>query len=76
MPNSNTNYKPISPSRQYPARNRTQPNRLMHEASSGIKKQPKKQSKKQPNKQVKRKRKDSSRSSSTSSNSSNSIDNK
>ena len=71
MPNSNTNYKPIPPSRQYPARNRTQPNRLMHEASSGTKKQPKKQ----PNKQVKRKRKYSSRSNSNSSNSSNSSDN-
>jgi len=66
MPNSNTNSKPIPPSRQYPARNRTQPNRLMHETSSVTKKQPKKQ----PNKQVKRKRKYSSRSNSNSSNSS------
>jgi len=67
MPNSNTNSNPISPLRRYPARNKTQPNRLMHEASSGTRKQPKKQSKKQPNKQVKRKRKNSSRSNSNSS---------
>jgi len=70
MSNSNTNSKPISQPRRYPGRNRTEPNRFMHQSTSGTKKQPKKQ----PKKQVKRKRKDSSSTSSHSS--SRSSDNK
>lgn len=62
MSNSNTNSKPITPPRRNPARNKTEPNRFMHQSTYGTKKQPKKQ--------VKRKRKDSSSTSSTSSNSS------
>tara|TARA_Y100000768_G_scaffold387064_1_gene377130 strand:+ start:7014 stop:8264 length:1251 start_codon:yes stop_codon:yes gene_type:complete len=68
MSNSNTNSKPIPPPRRS-GRNRTEPNRLMHQSTSGTKKQPKKKSNK-------RKRKDSSSSSSTSSTSSNSSYNK